>query len=254
MRHCAAVGDYLRAGRIIRNGQYFVFPDHSRIYRSGNETIKQSVDARYASNVVPTPATGSNSIPLNPPRRDAAPQTLTDPVTSAFISESYFLQCTPVVENHAVVVTVEEEDDDEGRKVLAITRSKAKATAATNNDQPLSPACSLPPIPKDVAPKAPAFKYESKATSPDAAKRVYENILNIPVPHLTISDLLSISPDLRKEAIEHSRTQRVPVLPTTTSANALASASSPPLQIEHATPLRELRSYGKTCGRRQRHQ
>ncbi|KAG2336474.1 hypothetical protein BDR05DRAFT_896667, partial [Suillus weaverae] len=56
-----------------------------------------------------------------------------------------------------------------------------------------------------------------------------------------ISDLLSISPELRREAVEHSRTQRVPAL-TSPSAKALvATASTPPLQIEHATPLREIR-------------
>lgn len=66
MRNCVTAGEYLRAGRIIRDGQYFVFPDHSRIHRLGTETIKQSIDARYASAVTPTPATGSNSIPLSP--------------------------------------------------------------------------------------------------------------------------------------------------------------------------------------------
>ncbi|KAG2341765.1 hypothetical protein BDR05DRAFT_887432, partial [Suillus weaverae] len=56
-----------------------------------------------------------------------------------------------------------------------------------------------------------------------------------------ISDLLSISPELRREAVEHSHTQRVPAL-TSPSAKALvATASTPPLQIEHATPLREIR-------------
>ena len=43
--------------------------------------------------------------------------------------------------------------------------------------------------------KTPAFTYESKAAVPDAAKRIYENLLSIVVPNVTVSDLLAISPD-----------------------------------------------------------
>jgi hypothetical protein len=69
------------------------------------------------------------------------------------------------------------------------------------------------------------------------------HILNMPISHLMISDLLSISPDLHKEAIEHSHTHKVPALSMTLSALALVEdhSSSPPVQIEHAMPLQELR-------------
>ncbi|KAG2738177.1 hypothetical protein P692DRAFT_20654483, partial [Suillus brevipes Sb2] len=52
--------------------------------------------------------------------------------------------------------------------------------------------------------KAPAYVYESKAAS-----RIYQSMLNTPVPNITIADLLAISPDLRREAVEHCRTHRV---------------------------------------------
>jgi len=59
------------------------------------------------------------------------------------------------------------------------------------------------------------------------------------VPNLTVSDLLAISPDLRREAVEHCRMQRKPTPSSAVSASATASHDAP-LQVEHATPLREL--------------
>ncbi|KAG1902002.1 uncharacterized protein F5891DRAFT_1187029 [Suillus fuscotomentosus] len=92
------------------------------------------------------------------------------------------------------------------------------------------PASSQPvePVTTEIK-KEPAFRYESKANSPDAAKRLYETILGTTIPHLTISELLSISPELRKEAVEHSRSKAL-----------VATSSTPPLQIEHVTPLHEI--------------
>jgi hypothetical protein len=153
------------------------------------------------------------------------------------------------VENHAVVVTIEEEEDKEGVS-LAITQLKAKmaqtpeeAPSQTKTNPPTPP----PPtntIQLDIpdSKRTPTFHYESKAVTPDAAKCIYEVILNMPISHLMISNLLSISPDLHKEAIEHSRTHKVPALSTTLSAPALVEdhSSSPPVQIEHAMPLQEL--------------
>ncbi|KAG2741888.1 hypothetical protein P692DRAFT_20687996, partial [Suillus brevipes Sb2] len=132
---------------------------------------------------------------------------------------SFFLQCEPVTSNHAVIVTVEDEEDQREVETLAVTRSKSKAIS--NQERALPPvppptrSVSIPsPSPADPVTaetkKEPAFRYESKANSPDAAKRLYKTILSTTIPHLTISDLLSISPELRKEAVEHSRTQRVP--------------------------------------------
>jgi hypothetical protein len=122
---------------------------------------------------------GSNSIPINSPW-----QTPSNTATSAFISESHFLQCVPVVENHAVVVTIEEEEDKEGVS-LAITQLKAKmaqtpeeAPSQTKTNPPTPP----PPtntIQLDIpdSKRTPTFHYESKAVTPDAAKCIYEVIL-----------------------------------------------------------------------------
>ncbi|KIK33154.1 hypothetical protein CY34DRAFT_29325, partial [Suillus luteus UH-Slu-Lm8-n1] len=131
---------------------------------------------------------------------------------------SYFLQCVPVTENHAVVVTVEEERDAQEGEVLAVTRSKAKAMSPIelNEPQTHAPQPIVTPPSKHAEstttenPKSPAFRYESKAAAPDSAQRVFKTILETVVPHLTISDLLAISPELRKEAVEHCHTHRVP--------------------------------------------
>jgi hypothetical protein len=132
---------------------------------------------------------------------------------SAFISESYFLQCIPIAENHAVVTTIEEEGDEQEQEVLAITRSKMKNACTTDDPSSQKPiSSSIPttlPTPtndEQLNPlKAPAFKYESKAAAPDAVQCIHKDILSTVVPHLTVSDLLAISPELRKEAVEHCR-------------------------------------------------
>jgi hypothetical protein len=209
---CSIAEDYLRAGRIIRDGQYFVYPDQSRIRRTGNENLRQAIDARYAIPSAPTPATGSNTIPVDSQRRENTPQTVpsAEVPSSAFISDSYFLQCVPVVENHAIVVTMEEDTSEElGGNVNAVTRSKAKAS---NNEETMpkperkTPSSSrlieaLPAAPAPETKKPPAFTYESKAATPDAIQRVFKGILDITVPHLTVADLLAISPELRKKLL-----------------------------------------------------
>lgn len=246
MRVCPTAGEYLRAGRIIRNGQYFAYPDQSRIRRTGNETFKQVIDSRYAMTTLPTPATGSNAIPVDTSPRETTPQSskTSEIPSSAFISESYFLQCDLVAENHAIIATVEEESKETPTDVNAITRSKAKGSPVTSDskeDPSPPPLIEVTPKPPNiVAKRPPSFSYESKAAAPDAIHRIYKSILDIMVPHVTVSDLLAISPELRKEAVEHCRTHRVPAPTTAVSTNALAS-TIPPLQIEHATPLRELR-------------
>lgn len=72
-----------------------------------------------------------------------------------------------------------------------------------------------------------------------AIQCVFKGILEMTVPHLTVADLLAISPKLRKEAVDHCHMHRVPVPATALLAISL-SPTVPPLQVKHATPLREL--------------
>ena len=68
-------------------------------------------------------------------------------------------------------------------------------------------------------------------------KETFSKILEVIVPSITVGDLLTISPDLRKEAVEYTCTHRVPAL---AAANKLSTAVPPPL-IKYSTPLRELK-------------
>jgi hypothetical protein len=149
-----------------------------------------------------------------------------------------------VAETHAIAVTIEEEE--ESANVLAVTRSKTKEKKVVTDHDPQPIHSANEPSPKNVDKqlvrlddkKTPAFTYESKAASPDATQRVYRNILDMVVPNLTVADLLAISPELRRETIEHCRTQRIP---TPTSVVSASLTNSTPPHIEHATPLRELK-------------
>jgi len=170
-------------------------------------------------------------------------ETSTEIPSSAFISESYFLQCELVVENHAIVVNIEDSSDEESNYPLdvnAVTRSKAKASSSAMPET--DPAADTTKAPPSVeTKKPPAFTYKSKAASPDAVQRVFKGILEVTVPNITVADLLAISPELRKEAVEHCRTHRVPAPATILSTNALALKTPSPRLIEHTTPLREIR-------------
>ncbi|KAG2055736.1 hypothetical protein BDR06DRAFT_311334 [Suillus hirtellus] len=130
MRTCSTAGDYLCAGRIIRDRPYFAYPDHSCIWRYGDKTFQQVIDARYTSAQPSMPATGANSISLDNPRREPTSQPVSSDIPgSAFITESFFLQCEPVTLNHTVIVMVEDEEDQREVETLAVTRSKSKVTS-----------------------------------------------------------------------------------------------------------------------------
>jgi hypothetical protein len=212
------------------------------------------VDERLSANpkVSTTPVTGAN---LTPQQDNSRYNANTPSVTSsAFISETYFLQCEPVAENHMVVITVEDCEEDDAKDVLAITHSKTKtASASPSNDKKESatpsqalitnPPNHSQPLPQVTdapqPPKTPAYTYKSKAASPDTTQHVYQSILNMMVPNLTVSDLLAISPDLRWEAVEHCCMQRKPTPSSAVSASATTSHDAP-LQVEHTTPLRQM--------------
>lgn len=60
------------------------------------------------------------------------------------------------------------------------------------------------------------------------------------VPSVTVADLLAISTDLRKEAVEHCRAQRIPAPSVLSAHTGTIPTTKAPHQVEHATPLREL--------------
>ncbi|KAG1843078.1 hypothetical protein C8R48DRAFT_780815 [Suillus tomentosus] len=264
---CAIASDYLRAGCIIRNGQYFAFTDQSRIRRTGNETLKQAIDARYVTAQASTPASGPNSIPLDNSRRDTSLQSSNDIPTTAFISESYFLQCTLIAENHAVVVTVEDKGESQpSNEVLAITLTSSAAhkrqrsgrslvarrrmqprfyrmssihpfhvrSVHCNTSNTASPASTSEPHPESKK-IPPSFTYESKAADSEQTKRMFRNVLDSVILDVTIADLLAISPELRKEAVEHCRTQRVPTSTVPLAANIVATSPPSSDRARHST-------------------
>ena len=149
----------------------------------------------------------------------------------------------PIVENNVVIMEVEEEVD-----VCAMTRSKAKAKESSNVEREKGDSAQKEGMgkPCERAPNnsasassldkhAPTYTYESKAMNPTITKQTFSKILNIIVPSITVGDLLAISPDIQKEAVDYARMQRIPSFAAT---NELSIC--PPL-IEYSTPLHELK-------------
>lgn len=83
----------------------------------------------------------------------------------------------------------------------------------------------------------PAFSYDSKATDPQAADKMFKRILKVPVPDVTVNDLVSLSGELRKDLIEYTRTQRTPKDKSQPSSASLLAKT---LQLDYSAPLREI--------------
>jgi hypothetical protein len=147
---------------------------------------------------------------------------------------SCILAPNPVVST--VVQDKEDMDDDAPVTTFATTRSKAKANETAPKPSPVvPPSVSLPK-------KNPAFTYKSKAIISEALKVVKQKILDTVIPGVMLAELMSISPKLQKETMEHCKTQRVPIAASPDlSPSALVSALMRPVHIEHVNPLRELK-------------
>ncbi|KAG0695864.1 hypothetical protein DFH29DRAFT_1005049 [Suillus ampliporus] len=132
IHNCPTAAEYICKGHVVHDNHFYTYPDGSRIYRRGNETMQQLID-RYSTNMTPVqPPAPVNRKPFEhkaPPHMPSAPSI----PSSALISGSYFLQCTQIAENHTTVTMVE--DEEPGVEALAITHPKAKS-AALNNDKP----------------------------------------------------------------------------------------------------------------------
>jgi hypothetical protein len=128
--------------------------------------------------------------------------------------------------------------------INATTRSKTKASSSVapqvdaRNPPSVQSVSAEPKILTAEPKKPPAFTYKSKAAMPEVVQRVFQGILETTIPHIMVADLLAISPELRKEAVKHCHTHRVPT--TVSSTNILTPDNAQPLLVELATPLREI--------------
>ena len=70
------------------------------------------------------------------------------------------------------------------------------------------PADKNPDIPlQSTTKKNPAYTYESKAILPEALSSIKKKILELLVSVITVADLMSISPELHRETMDHCKTQ-----------------------------------------------
>src|ERR1700678_2154478 len=214
---CKIVNKYATAGCVVRDRRMVLYVDKRQIPWCP-QGLKISVDSRFGGPLV-------------------APGT-SDKVPDTARIQAMFVSCSPAPDPvvSAVVQEGEDTDDDAPVAAFATTRSKAKEKKAAPRPSPVvPPSVSLPK-------KNLAFTYESKAIFPEALKIVKQKILDTVIPGVTLAELISISPELRKETMEHCKTQRIPVAASPDlSPSALVSALMRPVHIEHVNPLRELK-------------
>lgn len=79
----------------------------------------------------------------------------------------------------------------------------------------------------------PAFSYKSKAADPEAIQWMFQWILDVAVPNVTVNDLATLSGDLRKELVDYTHTQKIPKTTRTQTTAALTK----PLSPNYSTPL-----------------
>ena len=215
LSQCPVVEDYIYAGRIVRRDGRLAYPDGSRLHRHhGTGLFRTTIDECFG-----------NSLPVQPsaPTNTSAPEFRRDPPHLASTtygavepdSASFIIQCLPLVENNAIII-----EADEDAEVHAITRSKAKekdpsmsqreeadSTQKKEGGEKSGVSKSQERPQEKTSPsdkRVPAYTYESKATNPITTKQTFSKILDAIVPSITVGDLLAISPDLRKEAVDYA--------------------------------------------------
>ena len=261
---CVIITMYIQGGRIIRRDRFLAFPDYSHIPQHPTTGLLQTaIDERYGGTLLP-PAGVVPRAPKTPKSSDTHREPAF-PATASCVTDtkSYLFQCMPVARSSAVIV-----DADDDYDVLAITWNQGKVVRERkeessgklvdeegktkgpskeeedsrqrrlDDEEIKNPSQAV----KDNATmhsfnskKTPAYTYESKAANPHAVKQMLNQLLNAIVPSITVSDLLAISPDLRREVVEFSHTHCIPTLisaPATADVCAIA-----PVHIEYLTPL-----------------
>ena len=218
---CEVVNEYIKAGCIIREGRMVLYVDRTSIAWSA-QGLKVSVDFCFGG---PLPVIET---------KEATPD-----MTRI---QTMFISCTPAPETIISAVIQEEENDGAPVKAFATTRSKAKEARTMPEATPEATSVVHPSVPLPLPKKNPAYTYKLKAILPEALKVVKQKILEAVIPGITVTELMSISPELRKETMEHCKTQRIPVVASPElSPLALVLALMRPVHIEHMNPLRELK-------------
>ncbi|KAJ3924527.1 MAG: hypothetical protein NXY57DRAFT_969692, partial [Lentinula lateritia] len=202
IRDCTHLPEYLRTSRVSQIGRWFCWPDnHPQARRripSDPTTDRQAI-------------TGAVTVEANED-------------TSASSS-----RVEGRVEEIIDVDAIEEDGDTwmeplelervEENVGMAVTRSagKRKQREEDTEDQPkVKETRKQPRIPVNLpgplttSGSKPAFTYESKAEDPNAATKMFRRTLDVVVPDVTVRDLVSLSSDLRKQWIDHTKVQRIP--------------------------------------------
>lgn len=212
----------------MRVDKWLQYPDNMLVRRHPiTGLFKTTLDERYGSPLLPvTDATVGTTTRTDRPNDSHQGSATALPFASD--PSSFIFQCAP---------TESDDDDDEAYKVFMITCSKAKETAAPSSSCPAAHFEHPGEGSGHIATRHyPAYTNKLKAATPDAAKKMLDVILDMPVGSTTVRDLLAVSPDLQKEIGEYMHTYRVPIASTMATMTV-----TPPVPIEYSMPLRELK-------------
>ena len=89
-----------------------------------------------------------------------------------------------------------------------------------------------------------AYSYESRAADPEAPTKMYERLLKVEVPNVTVGDLAALSGELRKVLVKNLRTTRVPTTEAALLVTDLPQVNSlcvsDGVALDYCTPLRKI--------------
>lgn len=253
MRDCLLVIEYIKVGRVAWKDGRLVFSglDAEAIWYNPRG-LRVEVDKRYGSSVNLSRNLGEPH--REPFKREPVPHIIPTATTSFIHAEGTTMAMIVDEKVEEEKVANDEEDAEEeqefwmgfeeliGSSTFATTRSAAKAKEKETLVS--KPEASLK---KDNMPKAKqpdkAYTYESHAADPDAPGKLYDRLMMMEVPNVTLGDLVSISGELRKTVVETLRTTRVPTADTSllVQKTPLASTFSVgSISLDYCTALREV--------------
>jgi hypothetical protein len=229
MKFCPEANAYIQAGRLIRVDGRLSIPDNNGIPRyPGTSTLKESVDAFYKEAREKRQATESA-------KHDVAPHLVTG--IYCCLGPEVEVEAEPPARLNTTVVHTDIESKEAHVAACALALETAQKDLARHK-QTTRPEEIVSPQVKAVADKSPAmskgfgqprsgkpaapnpqFKLAFPSEDPTASARIVNTFLDSPIT-VPMRDMLSVSPEVKKQLREQTATQRVST--NTISVNELA--------------------------------
>lgn len=265
---CLILIEYIKVGRVMwKDKKLFFSGETGEKVPFNPDGLKIEVDKCYGSPIDLTRALGEHQ--REPFRRETAPHMIPTASTSFIRAEGVALAVITDEKKENVGIEKEVRMDQEGEdeeiwaafeelevgETLVTTRSGTKIEVEVRKRHGMKGDAEkkmtgkkgeIQETGKDIPKQAnadKAYTYESRAADPEAIKKLYNRLLKVEVPNVTVGNLVSLSGDLQKILVKNLRTTRIPTTDTALLVQEVPNATSlyaKTVPLEYCTPLREV--------------